>query len=128
MARDLRRDTTLTPDPSRPGRLRGNIPEDWKVVFVFGGVSMYAALRAMQEALGRPELELVTAHAIFIAPVPPGPITVDVHVLRNGRRAAQVAADLRVPGVDGVALRTHGVFGSAHDTELAHQEVVFPEV
>jgi acyl-CoA thioesterase len=128
MARDLRRDTTLAPDPSRPGRLHGNIPEDWKVVFVFGGVSMYAALRAMQEALGRPDLDLVTANAIFVAPVPPGPITVDVEVLRNGRRAAQVAADLRVPGVDGVALRAHGVFGAAHDTELAHQEVVFPEV
>src|SRR5262249_51925036 len=106
----------------------GEIPEDWKVVYVFGGVSMYAALRAMQEALGRPDLDLVTANAIFLAPVPPGPITVDVEVLRNGRRASQVAADLRVPGVEGVALRAHGVFGAAHDTDLEHQEVVFPEV
>jgi acyl-CoA thioesterase len=128
MARDLRADTTLTPDPARPGRLHGEIPEGWKVVYVFGGVSMYAALRAMQEALGRPDLELVTANAIFLAPVPPGPITIDVEVLRDGRRASQVAADLRVPGVEGVALRAHGVFGAAHDTDLEHQEVVFPEV
>ena len=128
MARDLRSDTKLTPDPSRPGRLLGNIPEGWKVVYVFGGVSMYAALRAMHEALDRPDLELVTANAIFIAPVPPGPVMVDVEVLRNGRRAAQVAADVRVPGVEGVALRAHGVFGAAHDTEFMHQEVVFPEV
>src|SRR5262249_4569104 len=128
MPADLRADTMLTPDPTRPGRLHGEIPEDWKVVYVFGGVSMYAALRAMQEALGRPDLDLVTANAIFLAPVPPGPITVDVEVLRNGRRASQVAGDLRVPGVEGVALRAHGVFGAAHDTDLEHQEVVFPEV
>jgi len=128
MPRDLRADTTLTPDPERPGRFRAHLPEDWKVVYVFGGVSMYAALRAMHEALDRADLTLMTANAIFVAPVPPGPITLDVEVLRDGRRAAQVAADLRVPGVDGPALRVHGVFGAAHLTELAHQEVRFPEV
>ncbi len=95
---------------------------------MFGGVSMYAALRAMEEALGRSELPLVTANAIFLAPVPPGPITIDVEVLRDGRRASQVAADLRVPGVESPALRVHGVFGAAHDTDLAHQEVRYPEV
>jgi hypothetical protein len=40
-------------------------------VYVFGGVTMYTALRAMREALARPDLGLVTANAIFIAPVPP---------------------------------------------------------
>ena len=128
MPRDLRADTTLVADPTRRGRFRAEIPDDWKVVFVFGGVSMYTALRAMQEALGRAELDLVTANAIFLAPVPPGPITIDVDVLRDGRRAAQVAADLRVPGVEEPALRVHGVFGAAHDTDLAFQEVRFPEV
>jgi len=87
MPRDLRADTTLVADPTRRGRFRAEIPDDWKVVFVFGGVSMYTALRAMQEALGRAELDLVTANAIFLAPVPPGPITIDVDVLRDGRRA-----------------------------------------
>ena len=87
---------------------------------------MYTALRAMQEALGRPELALVTANAIFLAPVPPGPVTIDVEVLRDGRTASQVAADLRVDGK--LALRVHGVFGVAHDTELAFLDVQFPEV
>jgi acyl-CoA thioesterase len=128
MARDLRVDTALTRDATHPGRLHARLPDDWKVVYVFGGVSMYAALRAMDESVGRPDLELVTANAIFVAPVPPGNITIDVDVLRNGRGAAQVAADLRVPGIDTPALRVHGVFGVAHDTDLAHQEVVFPEV
>src|SRR4051812_31562713 len=71
MPRDLRNDTALTPDPERPGRVRAHIPDDWKVVYVFGGVSMYAVLRAMHETLDRPDLELVTANAIFVAPVPP---------------------------------------------------------
>jgi acyl-CoA thioesterase len=128
MAHDIRSDTVLTRDASEPGRFHAEIPDAWKVMYVFGGVSMYAALRAMQEALARPELPLVTANAIFLAPVPPGPITIDVDVLRDGRRASQVAADLRVPGSDNPALRVHGVFGQAHDTELSYQEVRFPEV
>jgi acyl-CoA thioesterase len=126
-ARDLRADTVLTPDATVPGRYHAHIDEGWKVVYVFGGVSMYTALRAMQEALGRDDLTLVTANAIFLAPVPPGPIEIDVTVLRDGRRASQVAADLHVPGA-GPALRVHGVFGTAHDTAIAHQEVRFPEV
>jgi acyl-CoA thioesterase len=125
---DLRADTALRVDEHVAGRFRADIPDAWKVMYVFGGVSMYAALRAMQEALGRDELQLVTANAIFLSPVPPGPITIDVDVLRNGRRASQVAADLRVPGVDGPALRVHGVFGVAHDTQFAYEDVRFPEV
>src|SRR5256714_6424291 len=128
MPHGLRADTTLTPDGARPGRFHADLPDAWKVVYVFGGVSMYTALRAMQEALDRSDLDLVTANAIFLAPVPPGPITIDVDVLRDGRRASQVAADLRVDGADRPALRVHGVFGAAHDTDLAHQEVRFPEV
>src|SRR5690349_16685057 len=110
MAHDIRTDTALTRDPSVPGRFHADLPDAWKVMYIFGGVSMYAALRAMEEQLGREELSLVTANAIFLAPVTPGPITIDVEVLRDGRRAAQVAADLRVPGGDSPALRVHGVF------------------
>src|ERR1700719_1704904 len=113
--RDLRVDTALTPDPDVRGRFHAAIPDDWKVVYIFGGVTMYTALRAMQEALGRPELELVTANAIFLAPVPPGPVTIDVEVLSDGRTASQVAADLRVDGK--LSLRAPGVFGVAHDTD-----------
>jgi acyl-CoA thioesterase len=128
MPRDLRDDTALTADPERPGRFHGNLPDAWTVVYIFVGVSMYAALRAMEERLGRTDLSLVTANAIFLAPVAPGPITIDVDVMRDGRRASQVAADLRIPGAESPALRVHGVFGAAHDTELEHQEVRFPEV
>jgi acyl-CoA thioesterase len=130
--RDLRADTTLRLDADRPGRYHADIPEDWRVMYVFGGVSMYTGLRAMQEALGRPELPLVTANAIFLAPVPPGPVEIDVEVLRDGRNASQVAADVHVPASSereaSPALRVHGVFGRAHDTHLSFQDVPVPEV
>jgi acyl-CoA thioesterase len=123
---DLLRDTSLEPDPDRPGRYHGAIPEAWKVVYAFGGVTMTASLRAMETHLARPDLQLVTANAIFVAPVHCGPVSVDVEVLRNGRTAAQVGSNLFVPGTDGVALRTHGVFGHPHDTDLAFRDIEFP--
>jgi acyl-CoA thioesterase len=123
---DLLRDTTLAADPDQSGRYHGAIPDAWRVVYAFGGVTMTAALRTMQTHLARPELPLVTANAIFCAPVPCGPIAVDVEVLRDGRGASQVGSNLFVPGTDGVALRTHGVFGRPHDTDLAFRDVEFP--
>jgi acyl-CoA thioesterase len=123
---DLLRDTQLVPDEHRPGRYLGAIPDAWRVMYAFGGVTMTASLRAMEAHLARPDLQLVTANAIFCAPVPCGPVAVDVEVLRDGRSAAQVASDLFVPGTDGVALRTHGVFGRPHDTDLAFRDLEFP--
>ena len=118
-------DTRLTPDTEVAGRFHADIPDDWKVVYVFGGVTMYTALRAMREALARSDLRLVTANAIFVAPVPPGSVTIDVAVLRDGRTASQVAADLCVDGE--LALRAHGVFGVAHDQDHGFLDVRFPE-
>jgi acyl-CoA thioesterase len=128
---DLLRDTSFEPEAGRPGRYVGSIPEAWRVVYAFGGVTMTAALRAMETELARPDLQLVTANAIFCAPVPCGPVAVDVEVLRNGRGAAQVGSNLSIPGTaipgtEAVALRTHGVFGRPHDTDLAFRDVEFP--
>ncbi len=123
---DLLRDTSLEPDDRHPGRYVGTIPEAWRVVYAFGGVTMTASLRAMEAHLARPDFQLVTANAIFCAPVPCGPVTVDVEVLRDGRNAAQVGSNLSIPGTEGVALRTHGVFGRPHDTDLAFRDLEFP--
>ena len=67
---DLIPDTTLTPDPDVPGRFHGNISEAWRIQYAFGGVTMTAALRALSTAITRDDLRLVTANAIFIAPIP----------------------------------------------------------
>ena len=68
---NLRADTELTSDPSVAGRFHADIPDDWKVAYVFGGVTMYTALRAMQEALGRPELSLEIGIRFVATPVTP---------------------------------------------------------
>lgn len=119
-------DTTLTADADRPGRYHGFISEAWQIQYAFGGVTMTAALRALQQHLGRDDLQLVTANAIFCAPVPCGPIVADVQILRDGRRAAQVACDVRVPGSDTIAVRVHGVFGQSHDSQWAFVDSTFP--
>ena len=127
MPRDLRDDTALTADPDRPGRFHATYPTCGRSCTSSAACRCTRRCARWRSNSVATDLELVTANAIFLAPVPPGPITIDVEVLRNGRRASQVAADLRVPGVDPPALRVHGVFGAAHDTELTHQEVRFPE-
>ncbi len=124
---DLLADTTLTPDPEVPGRYHGFISKAWQIQYAFGGITMTAALRALQQAVQREDLQLVTANAIFCAPIPCGPIVADVSILRNGRTAAQVACDLRVPGDPTIALRAHGVFGQPHDTQLAFVDAQFPK-
>lgn len=127
-AGDLLADTTLVPDDSVEGRYHGIIPAAWRIEYAFGGVTMTAALRAMQEHLGRPDLQLVTANAIFCAPVPVDvPIVADVSILRLGRGASQVACDIRVEGGETVAIRAHGVFGKNHDSPMAFQDAQFPD-
>jgi acyl-CoA thioesterase len=71
---------------------------------------------------------LVSASSTFVDRIPCGPVSIDVDVLRSGRRIAQVASRLRVPGNDGVALHTQAVFGIDHDQQHALQSVVFPDV
>ena len=116
---DIRHDTALSATRRFRAVSTRLIPDAWKVVYVFGGVSMYAALRAMTRSrsaatISRSSPRMPSSSRRYR----PATITIDVDVLRDGRRASQVAADLRVPGVDGPALRVHGVFGAPHDTEL----------
>jgi acyl-CoA thioesterase len=127
-AGDFVADTQVEPRAGEPGRFDGAIPVAWQIVDAFGGMIMSVALRAMQDELARPELRLVSANAMFVDRVPCGPVTIDVEVLRSGKRVAQVASRLRVRGNEGVALHTHAVFGVDHDQEHALQEVEFPDV
>lgn len=124
---DLLADTSLRADPDRPGRYHGEITEAWRIFQAFGGVTFGIAHRAALEHLDRPNLRPVSASATYCAPVPPGPVTIDVEVLRDGRSAAQVQADLRVPGRDGTALRMLATFGRPEDHDLTFTDVAFPD-
>jgi acyl-CoA thioesterase len=122
---DLLADVDVRPDPARPGRWRAELPPAWNVFYVFGGVTMATALRAAERALGREDLVPLGAHATFCAPVPAGAVVVDTEVLRPGRSAAQVAADVRI-GDGELALRLTATFGQRHEAPVAYTGIDFP--
>jgi acyl-CoA thioesterase len=108
-------DTYPEPVAGRPGRYFATIPEAWNVFSLFGGVSMAFALRAAEAELDRPELQPVSASAIFCSPLPFGRVDAEVEVLRSGRTAAQAVTSLWVPEVENPALRLQATFGLARD-------------
>jgi len=124
---DALADTALTADPEHPGHYHATVTESWRIFQAFGGITFGIAHRAALEHVDRPDLAPVTASAVFCAPVPPGPVTVEAEVLRNGRTAAQVVADLRVPGRDGTALRLQATFGRPQTHDLTFTDAVFPD-
>lgn len=130
MEGDLLADTDLRADLDIPGRWHGELSRAWTVFYIFGGMTMAAAIRATQRTVDRPDLELLTTTATFCAPVPAGPITVDVDVLRSSKGAAQATAALRVGDSDEVALHLVSVFGRRFDGDevrASFTEIGFPD-
>ncbi len=91
---DVLADTAGVPVDGIPGRSTLVLGHQWRVMYVFGGITMAAALRAIEVELERPDLRLVTADATFCAAVPAGPVAIQVEVLRQGRAGAQAEARL----------------------------------
>lgn len=81
-----------------------------------GGYLIAIAARAMSDAVGRPPLSL-TAH--YLSPGRPGPCTVEVDVVRAGRRTATVQARLRGAAGDDV-LALLGTFGDQTPGGASH--------
>lgn len=75
-----------------------------------GGFLLAICGRAMADRVGRQPLT-VTGH--FLAPAMAGPCTVDVDVVREGRRLATANATMRHGGRD--VLRVLGTFGQTED-------------
>ena len=70
---DVLADTIGVPVDGIPGRSTLVLGHQWRVMYVFGGITMATALRAIEVELARPDLRLVTADATFCAAVPAGP-------------------------------------------------------
>jgi acyl-CoA thioesterase len=97
------------------GRYRGEVDPGWAVIdgaAPNGGYLLALAARAMRDPVPHPDPVTITAH--FLAPPDPGPVEVDVEVVRSGRRHSTVAARLLQDGREMVRL-----LGALGDLERA---------
>jgi acyl-CoA thioesterase len=111
-------------------RYSATIAPAWNLAMVpQGGVVAAIAARAMEAELGTGQL-LRSFHGVFAAPVPVGPVDIDVDVIRSGRSMSQVQASVRAAGADAgfVALAAFGhVRPGFSYTELAMPVVPPPD-
>lgn len=87
------RDTAVTALGN--GRFRAAIDPGWAVIegaAPNGGYVLALAARAMRDGLPHPDPVSITAH--FLAPPEPGPVDIEVELIRSGRRHSTVAARL----------------------------------
>jgi hypothetical protein len=113
--------TTLSADDTVPGRYHVEVGSDWNCPAVpQGGIMSALAARAMELELaagaggngdGAAHQALRSLTTVYAAPVPHGPVTVDVAVLRRGRSMSQLSATVRVAGDADVGHTSLGVFG-----------------
>ncbi len=103
---------------------RGTIPDNWlQGRTAYGGLSAAVALHcALQSQDDLPPLR--SAQVSFIGPLS-GPITVSVHLLRRGKNAAFVQAD--VASEAGLGLRCTFVFMRAIESELNYAVTTVPD-
>lgn len=96
---DLREALALEPVKARPGLYRAELDRSWSFLYPSGGVLMSLALAAMRIELrrldARSELVPAAATATFCSAVADGALEVDVVVLRAGRTASQLRANVR---------------------------------
>ena len=88
-----------------------------------GGYLLAVAARAMRDASGRPDPVSITAH--YLRPGKPGPVTVDVETVKEGRTFASVRGNL-LDAAGQPLLSLLGTFGTLGSTEDAndHHELV----
>jgi acyl-CoA thioesterase len=95
------------------GRYTATIAEGWDIAGnANGGYLMAIAARAITESLGKPDPLTTSGH--YLKPGRPGPVTIDVTTLRNGKRHGTASATL---SSDGEPLLV--VLGTATDLALA---------
>jgi len=129
---NLSEDTSVTADPSRPGRYLANMSTNWNILYVFGGMTMATAVSAARAALTQPDFELLNVSATFLSPVQAGPLTLDVKKLRVGKGSEQLSVDLHggSPSTMKEDSSLHAVctFAPKRKSDVQLSELEFPDV
>jgi acyl-CoA thioesterase len=103
---------------TQPGALSLPVSADWlQGRTVFGGVQAAVALRAMRTLV--PDVPLRTLQGTFLAPVPEGTVTAQARVLRAGKSATHVAA--QITEGDNILATLVGVFGAPRSSVVSVQ-------
>lgn len=90
----------------------------------FGGLSASLAVAAMDKALNN-SLPLRSLMVSFIAPLPPGPVTAEARIQRQGRNVTQMAAEVVHDGK--LCLQAMAAYGSSRDElKLAAEATTMP--
>lgn len=106
----------LTPIAVEDGALRFEISDDWlQGRSAFGGLQAALALQAMRRLTGV-TAPLRVLQTTFMAPVPPGPVTVSARALRAGKSVTHVEA--RIEGDGGTRALFVGVFGAGRPSNI----------
>lgn len=131
---DLRHALALSPVLSRPGLYRGELDRSWSFIIPSGGVLTSLALAAMRMELvrlGAGDLIPAGATATFCSAIAEGALDVEVTVLRAGKTATQMRANLRprgqsaAPGDVGLEVTATWV-QARHDETIASRAFVSP--
>lgn len=94
---------------------RASVTEDWlQGRSAFGGLQVSLALKAMRALVAEQPLRVL--QVTFLAPVPPGELRVQARVLRAGKNATHVEAELQ----DGAQplCRVIGIFGATRESSV----------
>ncbi|MGA2521071.1 MAG: thioesterase family protein [Acidimicrobiales bacterium] len=121
------RQSAVTPDPGAAGHYRATMSDGWNApVLPHGGMVTALAVRAMAAELSHPEQSLRSVTTVFAAQVSPGPLDIDVTVLRRGRTMSQATATVRNRG-DEAGHTAMAVFGAPR-TGFSFTDLTFPSV
>jgi acyl-CoA thioesterase len=123
--------TAVEAHPQGGGRYRAVVSDQWDApVLPHGGIITAMALRAMAAELAVPDEVLRSVTTVFAAQVPPGPVDIDVTVLRRGRTMSQAIATVHASG-ESSGHTAIAVFGGTRRgfefTELRCPRVAPPE-
>ncbi len=121
-------DIAVTRLKAAPGWYTASLSEAWNFQTPSGGVLMSIAMRAMSEELGDDDLRPLSANTHFCSPVPAGPMEIRVEVLRHGRSAAQVRAQLSSTVVPGPGLEVSATFARRRPAMVAMLDAEVPDV